>query len=266
MIKADIINVEKIKERIATVSYSYANMIAEGEIPDHYTRRICGYRSALANGTQDDISELTAALVPVPTSAVAMEILGGAQDTIAGTGIQVARVVGLDAAWQEQVTTVKLSGATPVALPGTWIRINNIHSMQVGTVGGGAAGSVNVRSVAGATVYNTISAGNNISLQAHYTIPANVVGYIFGWSASSSGAKPTKIILRTTAGWLYHTLIAGVYHTEDILNLDSVSLYKEVPIPIKCPPMCDIKVSALATGAGAGASCSIEMWFEKLEL
>ena len=260
MIDVNLKNIDKVGDRPRVVSTPYLYAVAEGNIPDHYTRRVLGYRGSLTNGAWDDISEIDAVLIPLPTVPTPMEVVGAAADTYAGVGGQVVEVHGLNARWEEESVTVRMAGATPVAI-GTFRRINNIHVMQVGA--NGIATDILCSDVATHNIdYSRILAGN-ISLSCHYTIPANTEGYIVGWSAGSTGAKPTRFVLRVKRDWNDGEL-TPVYHSQDIITADSSYTAKQFQIPIKCPSMSDIKISGWATGAGASASGSIEIWLEKI--
>ena len=329
MIKTELSYIDRIDNQIKVVSTPYTYKIAEGEMPEHYTRRILGYRAALTNGTIDDVSELTAVAIPLPTVVTPMEVVSSdardagaytitafadgtakvtvttsevhglingtaititgsksyngnwvvantaansftilatwvaddAKGTVAASGARSVEIHGLDEQWEKVKLTVNLKGLNAVAV-GSLIRINNIHVMTAGTTGA-SIGVISLRDVAtGAIIYSNIAAGGNMAFSSHCTVPANTYGYITGWAAGSTAAKPCRFTLRAKRDWDTHELIS-IWHTQDIINCDSSYTSKEFVIPIRLPPKCDVKISALATGAGSSGATSMEVWLEE---
>ena len=265
MLNVDLPNYSNVGGKIRTISTPYGYAVAEGSLAGHDTIRIIGYRPAMSNGTFDDISNITAVTVPIPAAAVGLEVVANAADASpAGAGARTIEVHGLGQNFQYQEEAVVLAGAAAVALVKTYRRINSVHVTSTGS-NGVATGPIIVRGTGGGTEYIRVGALTNASTQCHYTIPANKAGYIVGWSAGSTGAKPTRLYIRTTSDNHNHKLLAGVYSVKDIIIADSAFSYKPLPMPIRLPPQCDIKVTGEATGAGASCSASIELWIEDLD-
>ncbi len=76
-----------------------------------------------------------------------------AADTAAGLGLQSVEIHGLSATGEDQEEVLALSGTTPVESVLTYIRVNKIHSEEVGTYGGSHQGDIECR-VTNATFAN----------------------------------------------------------------------------------------------------------------
>lgn len=231
--------------------------IAAGEVPDTKAHLVSGFRLGVV-GTLVDVCELVGN-VPLPPSDIplAMEIVSdNAADAIAGTGAQTVEVHYLDGNFADQSVILNTAGLTPVSLGAsvTVLRVNSVHVMTAGS-GGVAAGNIHVRAVVGGVIYNQVSAGGNMCLQAHYTVPAGYRAYIHNVDtgmASSNKNSIGRVLLRAKADWSTRSL-TEVFLFEKIGLYQVGSLSKFVGQWY--PPMCDIKMSAqLVEGAVPSAA------------
>lgn len=98
-----------------------------------------------------------------------------AADTSAGTGARTLRLVGLDANFVEQTVDVTLSGVTPVVTTETWARLSRMYVLTAGS-GAENAGLITARhTTTTANVFAAMPAGDNQTLIAATTVPANKV-------------------------------------------------------------------------------------------
>lgn len=181
-------------------------------------------------------------------------------------GSAVVEAHTLDADFAEQSQFVVMNGQTAVAMTGTHIRVNNFHVMHKGTAAV-AAGDLTVQSVGGGTVYSKISAGLNMTLQCHYTVPAGKKAFITNWMAgiSSTNNNTTgRIFLRATADFSDRGLIPGIFHLHDVMSGGGASTPRIFNMPYELPAKCDIKVSAQRTQGAAAmvGSGNVELWLE----
>lgn len=107
------------------------------------------------------------------TVASQLEILSSsASDTAAGTGARTVTISGLDANYNPLVQLVTLNGTSAVAVPGTFLRVND---MILTTAGSAATnvGNITLRVVSGGATqaYMLASAGRHQS--SIFTVPAN---------------------------------------------------------------------------------------------
>lgn len=254
------------QQDVRVCSMPYAFDVAQGNIKGVAGHRIIGYNGSVS-GTLEDVTELGVNVTPVPVSATAMEVMSTHADdngNSGGAGARTVMIHGLDANWTERAETITLNGISAVACIGTYRRVNSFHVMTVGS-DGVAAGDIKVRASGADTEYARISAGGNMMLQCHFTVPAGKTACIIGWSASSVSTGPaiTRIILRATCDWKNRWLIPDVFHFQDIMMFDDGTTVRNFGMPLLCPAMCDIKVSAQRISGGtAHAAASVELWIE----
>lgn len=75
--------------------------------------------------TLEAIEAMNGTFQPFPLTAVSLEIVStSTDDTILGSGAQKVVVNGLDASRNPQTEIIEMDGTTPVAIPGTWLRVN----------------------------------------------------------------------------------------------------------------------------------------------
>ncbi len=144
-------------------------------------------------------------LYPWMTAATSLEVVSSSvQDVSSGTGTASISINFLDANYVESNVTVSLNGTTPVAISGTWFRINLALIM---TKGSGALatravniGDITIRDAGGGTTRAIIPAGRGITRQCVYTIPAGYTGQIIslyiGFNRGTGGV--TKFLTAST--------------------------------------------------------------------
>ncbi len=114
-------------------------------------------------------------LIPLPTAAVAMEIVSNsANDTAAGTGARTVAVTYLNASYASATTVLSMNGLTPVTLPVNALRINNVIVATAGTSPRGAnIGDISVRAAGGlGATYAYMLANNGIHQTSMFSVPA----------------------------------------------------------------------------------------------
>lgn len=114
------------------------------------------------------------------SSAQSLEILSdSAQDAAAGTGARTIRLELLDANYDTVIVTVSLNGTTPVAVIGSYLRVNDMRI--TGAVGSNETnvGNVTLRVSGGGTTQSYMLAGKGRAQQAIYTVPAGRTAFIF---------------------------------------------------------------------------------------
>lgn len=167
------------KMRVASTPYGYD--VVEGNIPNHDLVVINASVIAATNAWADMWGGSPAAPnVPLLAAAVAMEIVGGAQDTAAGTGISQVEIHYLDANGDLQETTITLTGAVAVALPENVLHINSAHCVAAGagaTAPFAASANIDIRGAGGGTVYARIPIGTTATPRMAFRIPRSTVGY-----------------------------------------------------------------------------------------
>lgn len=74
-------------------------------------------------------------LIPTPSGNESWEILGGVNDTAAGTGARTVSLTTVDANYVSTTQTITMNGATAVAIPGNCRFINSATVLTAGSLG-----------------------------------------------------------------------------------------------------------------------------------
>jgi len=195
-----------------------------------------------------------------PAAAVAMEVIstggGAANDAAAGTGVQQVQIGYLDASYNYATEIVTMTGGVAAPCVANMFRIQSFRAYRVGaTVPAAAAGTINLRSVAGAVVVSQIPVGFTRARNNCWTVPAGKMLYVTSVAFSTGSAAGNKAVLMTTRATYddASALVLGPnffmpYH--EIQVMDGVFI-RQIEVPTKLPATTDIKVSAQSDSAGA---------------
>ena len=138
--------------------------IAKGESTGYKTLFKFGFNPDI-NGTEDTIWAQGGNYPWPDASFTAYVVSDAAADANGNTGANKVRVEGLDANYNEQSVEVELNGTSPVAVAGTWIRVNRAFVTLAGS-GGTSAGTIHVQNVDGSVVYANLGLGCYVCLIA----------------------------------------------------------------------------------------------------
>jgi hypothetical protein len=239
-----------------------------GNLNNYYPNKGRGFvfgKNLVVNNVYEDLWEGPTGTYVFPTVPIQMQLVStSASDSAAGVGIQRVLVHYLDTNYDIQNEQVTLNGVTPVLTVATNIlRINSLHAIKVGTTGN-AVGNISLQNVGGGVTYGFISSGINTAMQAIYTVPNGVTGYISHWQASSgsSGNHFCQIELRATT----HdgTIWPGVFLIQDGTGTQNSGVEITFPIPIPIPSKADVKLSVISDASNANVTAlgAIMGWFE----
>lgn len=163
-------------------------------------------------------------LYAYPASASVMTVSSSsANDAAAGTGARTVKISGLDSNWDRADETVTLNGQTAVTTTTSFIRVFRMEIMTWGSGGTNAGviyvGTGTVTSGVPANKYSAISAGDDQTMQAFYTVPDGYYGIITDYNISTSTNQFITMQLRArkygTAGFNLQV--------EHVINDNSVS-------------------------------------------
>jgi hypothetical protein len=229
--------------------------VARGQIPYHKSNFKFGF-----NADVDDALETVwskGGLYAYLSSATALYISSSStDDTVAGTGARTVKVSGLDSNYDEVSVTVDMDGQSGVSL-GTFIRVNRIEVLTAGS-GGANAGNLHVGSEASptigvpATTYAYVTAGDNQTLMALWTVPRNYTAYV----------TQTDITVATTQNNKYCTVslvarpFGGVFNVKDRFVKAESSVNQVYNFPLKFEEKTDIEFRAIGDSAGADIAIS----------
>lgn len=234
--------------KYGTPTPSFLTDVARGAVEGYSSNNAIGHASV--GTTYQTVWDCTATKYTWPSTALAMTIVSDdGNDNSAGTGARTVMVNGLDSNWDEITTAVSLTGLTPAAIPGTFIRINSAYVVTAGT-NDGALGVLTIASAG--TTYACITNGYNRTLMGIFTIPDGYYGIILQGKGSAGAGKDIEIDMyaRRFAGLFHLGHHAHIYEN----NYDYVfQAYKVIP------PKSDIEVRAKSAAAGAEMSISFDV-------
>lgn len=220
----------------------------------HFMR---GFGERLSVGettTGEDIYVGTATTIPEPSSSgIQMQLVSSSVDDISpNSGVHSVLIHYLDANGLEQYEEVALNGTTPVATLATNIRwVQYIHSNTVGTTGA-AIGDISIQSVGGATTYNVISAGGNMSLSSARMVPANKYLMLTGWhyAVATRDSKVNLISIRLRSTDIDGELKPNIFIFKDIGQASTGQSHeRQFSVPLRIPPLSIVKISAWSVGS-----------------
>lgn len=157
----------------------------------------------------------------------------------ASTGARTVLVTGVDATYAEISETVILNGTSSVNTVNSYLRINSMEVLTVGS-GGVPAGNITATAATDSTVSCRILAGNNVSFHGWYTVPLGYTAYILGIDASAPG-EATGIL---TTQIMTRAVGAG-FVERDAVTMNAalgVSVAKTMLAPIPVTEKTDIKL------------------------
>lgn len=229
-------------------------LIAVGFMPTALTANIRRI-TALGNNPDVDTGSVPetiwpgGGLYPWMTGDTSLEAVStSVQDSPAGTGMGAVSLTLMNTAYAESAVSVTLNGTTPVAITGTWFRINGGITTTKGS-GAPAVGALNVgdiiiRDAGGGTTRAIIPAGKGILRQAVYTTPAGsslqIISQYVGFNRGTGGV--TKYL--TANGYIQNS--SGVARRPLDISCDGEP-YRHDGIPgIMLPEKTDFAMDVLS--------------------
>ena len=213
--------------------------VSRGQIPWHTSLFKYGYNSNIIN-VEETIWDV-GGLYAYPSSAVAMTVTSASGATDSGvTGI----VSGLDADYNEVSETFTLDGSGTYTTTQTFLRVFRAY------ITGSSAPAGNITIANGGTTYAQITAGENQTLMAVYTVPAGKSLYVNQGIAThgtgtSGGVFMTVRFLVRNEGEVFRTAVK-------IDVAESEILYPFAQ-PLKIPEKSDVEVRAICNKNQANA-------------
>lgn len=188
--------------------------------------------------------------------------------SVGGTGARVIRLTGLDTNWNEQSEFIVMSGTTAsVSNQSDWYRINSFRVVYTGSLYK-SDGNLIIRGVPGTDTrtFRYITAGYTRARNIAYTVPAGKTLYVtnlftsYGYKSNST--HYARFYTRATqdpSGFRTPGLFQA--YTE-VMNSNDTTVI-DFTVPTKLNEKVDIKVSGIATFAGA-ASVVLRGWLEDM--
>lgn len=149
------------------------------------------------NTTLRPIATANTYKTPQANAAVSLEVVGGVNDTAAGSGAREVTLVGIGPDGMEKTEVVATSGASPAAVSGTWIRLYRKWVSASGTYADDTTPShttqIDVQEAGGGDVWGTIAVDGGFGLGQSqigcYTVAINKVAYILSTTFAVDSTK-----------------------------------------------------------------------------
>ena len=189
-----------------------------------------------------------------PSSAVSMSV--SSDDD---TDTSVVTVTGLDENYNEASETVTLTGQTEVSTTTTFIRVYRAKVDSSEPTGNIYIGEGTVTAGVPATTYAKITAGENQTLMAVWTVPAGYTAYIIAWSIASGTAASNKY----SESRLRVRPFGGVFQTKEVLTHQNEYIETIMHLPTVVTEKSDIMVNAYTSSGTDAISATFSIVYEK---
>jgi hypothetical protein len=244
--------------RVGT-SEPFELQVARGQVAWHYDVHKFGF-----NPDIDDTLETVWAqggLYSYLAAATQLSVSSSStDDTSAGTGARTVTLSGLDANYSEISETVTLNGQTAVTTTNSYLRIFRMVVNSAGSGGENAgviyAGTGTVTSGVPANKYATIAIGDNQTLMAIWTVPANHTAYLLQTDVTVATTQNNKYCTASLVARPY----GEVFQVKDRFVKAESQTTLTYSLPLEFEEKTDIEYRAI--GDSAGADIAISAAFE----
>ncbi len=175
-----------------------------------------------------------------------------------GTGIQIKSsetvdnqefvVQGLDENFLEQNWTGNLNGQTEVNIDGTWSRVFRAFNNDTTYI----SGDINIHASGDdSTSYAQVLEGNDQTMMAIYTIPANTTGYLTEYHMSASNPGSSNSIDYTVQ--IKTREYGKIFRVQEVTSVGTTHNVEQIlPFPNFLRPKTDIMICAVDANGGGG--------------
>jgi len=210
---------------------------------------VYGSRAGIDADTETDISQLAAAVVPLPANAgQQLEIVSS---NAADTQVIQLELLGPGAVYLDPIT-VQLNGTTPVLLSAALVsRINDGRNISATPF----IGQLNIRAQGGGTVFETLIALDQEINTARFTVPAGrkwLVKRLIGTMERSAGSETSVSISLLVKQFDSTTWLRLFSFGLQRSGASSISFENDYPA-VRSGPV-DIRLTAQATAANTKVS------------
>ena len=216
--------------------YPYYLQVSRGLVDGHERVFKFGYNGEIQN-IEETIWDV-GGLYAYPSSAVTMTATSssGATDEDVEVTIQ-----GVDTNYAELSETVTLNTSGTATTTGSFLRVYRAF------VSGSTASAGNITIANGGTTYAYVSAVDQQTLMALWTVPAGYTAYLFQIDATAFTIQNNKV---ATIRMLTREL-NGVFRTQNKFDMFEGSYHQDIICPQPIPEKTDIEFRAIATSSNA---------------
>lgn len=230
--------------------------VSRNQIQGHSGIIVFGYNADV--DTSEESVWPDGGVVPHPTVASVLKVSSSnANDTSAGTGARTVFIEGLNGSYETVSETVTLNGQTAVNTTNSYLYVNQLYTLTVGS-GGHNEGNINVGTgvvTAGvpAELYDLIAATYNNRTTGHYCVPAGYTGYM------TSGI----VTCGQTSGSTSVTAFLKQHGPDGVLKVGAVTTLNNgsVQYNFDSPYVILEKHCVGATAIGSSANNSVSSYF-----
>jgi len=217
-------------------SYPYFLQVSRGLIDGHKRVFKFGYNGLIQN-VEETIWDV-GGLYTYPSSAVTMTATSssGATDEDVEVTIQ-----GVDTNYAELSETVTLNASGTATTTGSFLRVYRAF------VSGSTASAGNITIANGGTTYAYVSASDQQTLMALWTVPAGYTAYLFQIDTTAFTVQNNKV---ATIRMLTRE-VNGVFRTQNKFDLFEGSYHQDITCPQPIPEKTDIEFRAIADSSNA---------------
>jgi len=216
--------------------YPYYLQVSRGLIDGHKRVFKFGYNGLIQN-VEETIWDV-GGLYTYPSSAVTMTATSSSGAT--DSGIEVT-IQGVDTDYAELSETVTLDAAGTATTTGSFLRVYRAF------VSGSTASAGNITVANGGTTYAYVSAADQQTLMALWTVPAGYTAYLFQIDTTAFTIQNNKV---ATIRMLTREL-NGVFRTQNKFDLFEGSYHQDITCPQPIPEKTDIEFRAIADSSNA---------------
>ena len=216
--------------------YPYYLQVSRGLINGHKRVFKFGYNGEIQN-VEETIWDV-GGLYTYPSSAVTMTATSssGATDEDVEVTIQ-----GVDTNYAELSETVTLDASGTATTTGSFLRVYRAF------VSGSTASDGNITIANGGTTYAYVSASDQQTLMALWTVPAGYTAYLFQIDTTAFTVQNNKV---ATIRMLTREF-NGVFRTQNKFDLFEGSYHQDITCPQPIPEKTDIEFRAIADSSNA---------------
>lgn len=217
-------------------SFPYFLQVSRGLINGHKRVFKFGYNGLIQN-IEETIWDV-GGLYAYPSSAVTMTATSssGATDENVEVTIQ-----GVDTNYDELSETVTLNASGTATTTGSFLRVYRAF------VSGGTASAGNITITNSSTTYAYVSAADQQTLMALWTVPAGYTAYLFQIDTTAFTVQNNKV---ATIRMLTRE-VNGVFRTQNKFDLFEGSYHLDITCPQPIPEKTDIEFRAIADSSNA---------------
>ena len=231
----------------------YELRVAMGGVSDTSSVIVFGYNQDV--DTTEESVWPDGGIVPHTATATTMSVSStSASDASAGVGARTVYISGLDGSYNVVSETVTLNGTTAVTTSNSYLAINDMQVMSVGSTGYNVGdiniGTGTVTLGVPAVLYDLIGAGNNSRTTGHYTVPAGYTGYLTQGVFTAGQAVGTTSVI----GKLKVIGIDLISRVGAVITLNNGFSDYNFDIPLRIPEKTSISATAQGSANNNGVS------------